>query len=204
MASGEDTQLVHEFLGSAHIFYSALNEAVEKRLLRQVAGSQLTFSQLKLLRLVDLTTGQSISDVAAFLGVSNAAASKAVDRLVRRKLLSRAEGKSDRRATHLSLTPPGRRLLAAYEEARDRELSQVFDKLPREDLRLAARLLDQLSAGILERDGHQSEHCFQCGIYFRENCRVRQLLNRNCFYIQHRSEKGKLSTGVARGAAKGR
>ena len=204
MASGETAQLVHEFLGSAHIFYSALSETVEKRLLRTVAGSQLTFSQLKLVRLVDLTDGQSISDVAAFLGVSNAAASKAVDKLVRRKLLRRAEGKTDRRATHLSLTQAGRRLLAAYEEARDRELTQVFEKLPREDLRLAAGLLDQLSAGILERDGHQAEHCFQCGIYFRENCRVRKLLNRNCFYLEHRSQKGKLSTGAARGAAKGR
>jgi len=198
MASGETTQLVHEFLGSAHIFYSAVSETVEKRLLREVAGSQLTFSQLKLLRLVDLTDGQSISDVAAFLGVSNAAASKAVDKLVRRKLLRRAEGKTDRRAIRLSLTQAGRLLLAAYEEARDRELTQVFEKLPQEDLRLAAGLLDQLSAGILGRDGHQAEQCFQCGVYFRENCRVRKLLNRNCFYVEQRRQKGKRSTGGAK------
>ncbi len=195
MASGETAQLVHEFLGSAHIFYSAVSEAVEKRLLREVAGSQLTFSQLKLLRLVELTDGQSISDVAAFLGVSNAAASKAVDKLVRRKLLRRAEGKTDRRSTRLSLTPHSRRLLVAYEEARDRELTGIFEKLPQEDLRLAAGLLDQLSAGILERDGHEAESCFHCGVYFRENCRVRKLLNRNCFYVQHRVEKGRATRG---------
>jgi len=189
MASGDTRRLIQEFLGSAHIFYSAVGEAVEKRLLREVAGTQLTFSQLKLLRLVDLADAQSVSDVAAFLGVSNPAASKAVDRLVRRKLLHRAEGKADRRAIRLSLTEESRRLLSAYEEARERELTRTFEKFSESELRGAARLLDQLSADILEQEDHQAEHCFQCGIYFRENCRVRKLLNRNCFYIQHRNEK---------------
>jgi DNA-binding MarR family transcriptional regulator len=189
MASGDTARLIQDFLGSAHIFYSAVGEAVEKRLLREVAGSQLTFSQLKLLRLVDLADAQSISDVAAFLGVSNAAASKAVDRLVRRELLLRAEGKTDRRAIHLSLTAKSRRLLSAYEEARERELTRIFQRFPEPELRGAAQLLDRLSAGILEHEDHQAEHCFQCGIYFRENCRVRKLLNRNCFYIQHRDQK---------------
>jgi DNA-binding MarR family transcriptional regulator len=189
MASGDTVRLIQDFLGSAHIFYSAVGEAVEKRLLREVAGKELTFSQLKLLRLVDLADAQSVSDVAAFLGVSSAAASKAVDRLVRRNLLHRAEGKPDRRAIHLSLTEQSRRLLGAYEQARGRELTRIFQKFPESELRGAARLLDQLSADILESEDHQAEHCFQCGIYFRENCRVRKLLNRNCFYIQHRSAK---------------
>ena len=127
--------------------------------------------------------------MAAFLGVSNAAASKAVDRLVRRKLLHREEGKADRRAIHLSLTEESRRLLGAYEAAWERELTRIFQRFPEGELRGAARLLDQLSAGILEHADQQAEHCFQCGIYFRENCRVRKLLNRNCFYIQHRNEK---------------
>src|SRR5512142_2915279 len=102
---------IDDFLGSAHVFASAVNDIVEARLLRDVAGDQITVSQLKLLKLVAMTDAQTIGDVASFLGVSNAAASKAVDKLVRRKLLRRDEGETDRRVIHLSLTAGSRRVL---------------------------------------------------------------------------------------------
>jgi DNA-binding MarR family transcriptional regulator len=43
----------------------------------------------------------SLGDIAAFLGISNAAASKAVNRLVRRKLLRCREGETDRLSIRL-------------------------------------------------------------------------------------------------------
>jgi len=178
--------IAHDFLGSAHVFTSAVEEIVEKRLLEETAGRQLTLSQFKLLRMVALTEARTISDVALFLGISNAAASKAVDKLVRRKLLRRAEGQPDRREICLSLTESSRRLLAAYEEKKELRLAQVFQGFPDDQLKRAARLLDRLSAGLVD---HNSEHvCLQCGIYFREKCVVRQLANRNCFYLRNKHD----------------
>ncbi len=177
---------IDDFLGSAHVFASAVNEVVEARLLREVAGDQLTVSQLKLLKLVAMTDAQTIGDVALFLGVSNAAASKAVDKLVRRKLLRRAEGEKDRRVIHLSLTPASRRVLAAYEQAKELVLAGIFQKFSEQDLRRTADLLDQLSADIVQNNG-KDEMCLQCGIYFRERCLVRQIVKRNCFYKRHKS-----------------
>ena len=66
-----------------------------------------------------MTDARTINDVALFLGVSDAAASKVVDRLVRRKLLPRTEGHPDRREIHLSLTESSRCLLAAYDEEKN-------------------------------------------------------------------------------------
>jgi len=54
-------------------------------------GQQLSLSQLKILKLLDLTEAHNIGDVAAFLGVSDAAASKTVDRLARLRYLRRTE-----------------------------------------------------------------------------------------------------------------
>jgi len=174
--------ITHDFLGSTHVFTSAVEEILERGILEEIAGKRLTLSQFKLLRMVALTDARTISDVALFLGVSNAAASKAVDKLVRRKLLRRTEGQPDRREICLSLTESSRRLLAAYDEKKDRKLAEVFRGFPNDELRRAARLLDRLSAGLVDHHSSPDEVCLQCGIYFREKCVVRQLVKRNCFY----------------------
>ncbi len=185
---------IDDFLGSAHVFASAVDEVVEARLLREVAGDQVTVSQLKLLKLVAMTDAQTIGDVALFLGVSNAAASKAVDKLVRRKLLRRAEGEKDRRVIHLSLTPASRRVLGAYEQAKEQVLAGIFQKFSEQDLRRTADLLDRLSADIVQNNG-QDEMCLQCGIYFRERCLVRQIVQRNCFYKRHKRGENNGTSG---------
>jgi DNA-binding MarR family transcriptional regulator len=56
---------------------------------------------MKLLRLVGLSDGLAVGDAAAFLRVSKAAASKAVDKLVKRLFLQRSSG-PDRPARNLS------------------------------------------------------------------------------------------------------
>lgn len=180
MNGNERAQVVNDFLGSAHVFASAVTEVIEEELLREVTENQITISQLKILRLVNLTEAQTIGGVASFLGISNAAASKAVDKLVRMMLLRRSEGETDRRAIHLSLTQPSRRILAAYDAARERKLQQFFETFEPQELERAAELLDRLSSQIVSRGGREEEICLQCGIYFREKCVLQKVLGRPC------------------------
>lgn len=182
-------ELINDFLGSAQVFASSVNNVIEERLLRQVGPRQLTFSQFKLLKLLALTDAQTIGDVAAFLGVSNPAASKAVDKLVRQGLLARSEAKADRRATELSLTESSRRVLAAYDAVKNRKLTGIFRQFSPDDLRRTSELLDQLSAGIVDHTAKAEDLCLQCGIYYRKKCLVRQLVRRNCFYHRHKTRK---------------
>ncbi len=104
MTRAESANPIYEFVGSAHLFSSALTEVLQAGLLRQVGGAQLSISQLKLLQLLSVAETQTIGDLAAFLGVSSAAASKMVDKLVQRGWLSRVVGATDRRSAHVSLT----------------------------------------------------------------------------------------------------
>lgn len=187
MGASRTATRINDFLGSAHVFASAVNMVVEKKLLREVAGPDLTFSQLKLLKLVAYTDAHTIGDVAVFLGVSDAAASKAVDKLVRRRLLRRSEEVADRRASHLSLTRPSRRLLAAYEAAKNRKLARLFGNFSPAELQQTEDLLDRLSAGLVGHNTVSGELCLQCGIYFRDQCLLRELVERPCFYQQHKS-----------------
>ncbi len=200
MAQGGNGHVIQDFLGSAHIFASAVNEVVEQRLLQEVAGKRLTLSQFKLLKMVALTDARTITDVALFLGISNAAASKAVDKLVRVKMLRRTEGQPDRREICLSLTESSRRLLLAYEERKQRKLAKIFHQYPAKDLRRTARLLDRLSAGLVDHHAEPEEICLQCGIYFRDRCLVRQLVKRNCFYLRNKSHPKQAHSAPGKGA----
>jgi DNA-binding MarR family transcriptional regulator len=178
-----------DFLGSAHVFASAVREVLEDRLLREVAGRQLGFSQLKLLIFVAHTNARTVGDVAAFLGVSKPAASQAVDRLVRRKWLRRTEGEADRRFAKLSLTDSGHRLLKSYEAAKARKLERIFRGFSAADLQHTADLLDRVSAQIVNHSAKPEEVCLQCGVYFRERCLLRTLSGHNCFYHTYRARR---------------
>jgi DNA-binding MarR family transcriptional regulator len=161
---------------------------MEQKLLSEIAGKQLTLPQLKILKLLDLGGGRNIGDVAAFLGVSNAAASKTVDRLVRRKYLHRTEGRTDRRSTELSLAALGQKLLHRYETAKRRKLSQVFGGLDPDEVRRTAEYLEHLTKGIVTHSGNPEEICLQCGIYLQKRCLVREVSHAECRY-QQRTQK---------------
>ena len=185
MVAPTTSDVVHDFLGSAQIFTNAVNDLMEEQL-HKVTDEQLTFSQLKLLKMVSLTDNYTVSDVAAFLGVSNAAASRAVDRLVKRGLVDRAEAESDRRAVKLSLTGKGRRLLESYDVASQQMLQKLFGDLSSDQLRRTARLLDQMSISIVDRRAKRDDVCMRCGIHFRDRCLLRRGAERNCHFHLHK------------------
>ncbi len=182
-------ELNNEFLSSARVFAWSVREVIERTVLREVAGKNFTFSQLKLLYLVAHTDTLNISDAATFLGVSPAAASKTVDKLVRRRLLRRAETQQDRRTSHLSLTETSRKLMDAYIAARDQRARAVFSHFSAEELRRTSEVLDRLAGAITSSGADPSAVCMQCEIYFRDICRFQKYGQRNCFYQHHQKEE---------------
>jgi len=180
-------ELSNEFLSSARVFAWSVREVIERTVLREVAGDKLTFSQLKLLYLVAHTDVMTIGDAAAFLGVTCGAASRAVEKLVQRRLLRRTTPAEDRRAFHLSLTEASRRLMEAYQAARDQRTRMALQQFPPEELRRTAELLDRLAGAIVHSTDHAGAVCMQCEIYYRDHCRFGDFGKRNCFYQHHKT-----------------
>jgi DNA-binding MarR family transcriptional regulator len=187
MVSADTVELINEFLGSMHALTSSLGRVLEQALLEEIAGTQITVSQLRLLKLVARGESQTIGNVANFLGISNAAASKAADRLVRRKLLRRTEGASDRRSIELSLTEAGRRLVGQYDAARNKRLEKVFRQFPVEELHATARIMERVAVAVVGHTPNPGEVCLQCKMYFREKCLLRDISRHECLYIRSRS-----------------
>jgi hypothetical protein len=115
-------------------------------------------------------------------------------------LLVREEAQSARRAIQLSLTASSRKVLAAYNAAKDRKLASVFRQFSAQDLQRTADLLDRLTAGIVDHTAREEEICLQCGIYYRKKCLVRQLVRRNCIYHRQRSRKNTPAASRGNGA----
>lgn len=172
--------LIQQVMGASHVFCSTVNELLE-RTLEESSDEQLAMSQVKLLLLIAHPHHTfKVTDVAEFLGVTNAAASRAIDRLVQRGLVDRTISKEDRRAVDLALTPASRALLDRFTEARNRELTKLLGDYPPEKLREVTALLDELSVRLLDVEKAADERCLRCGVHFRTGCVVQDVLGREC------------------------
>lgn len=111
---------------------------------RPCGQTQLIFSRVMALKTLAQTGARNAGDVASFLGVSEPAAGRIIDKLVGRKLLQRIEGNSDRHTRELSLTPAAWNLLSEFDIARRRLLAGAFSECSPEDVHLASEVLDRV------------------------------------------------------------
>jgi DNA-binding MarR family transcriptional regulator len=86
-----------------------------------------------------------VSDVAEHLGITNAAASQMVERLVQMGLMQRTEAQDDRRVKHLTLTEAGRALVERGVDARRRWLEDLTCTLTPEQQEIIANALTMLT-----------------------------------------------------------
>jgi DNA-binding MarR family transcriptional regulator len=89
----------------------------------------LSFSQINILMRLFHSGDTSVSEVGEQLGVSNAAASQAVDRLVGLDLIQRTEDPEDRRSKQLALTQKGKATIEKGIEARSQWIEGVTNAL---------------------------------------------------------------------------
>ena len=99
---------------------------------RFLHASGLSVPQINTLMRLYYQETCGISDIGRELGVSNAAASQMVERMVQQGLLERTECAGDRRIHQLSLTRKGRALVEQAVDARHHWLTKLPAQLNRE------------------------------------------------------------------------
>ena len=160
------------FLRQSHIFSSAVREILGARLLREVTPLPLTIAQFHLLKLMLIDGTHRVGKVADFLGVSPPAATKSVDKLERLDLLVRLPSKGDRRATLLSVSSKGRRLVRRYEELKAARLAPILESFDPEEVRLLTQLLERFAVSLLKQQESRNDLCLHCAGYLSEDCSV--------------------------------
>jgi DNA-binding MarR family transcriptional regulator len=104
--------------------------ASQSEFMRTFERLDLSLTQCKLLMELQVHEGESVSNLGSSIGLSPAAASRAIDQLVRRSLIARVESPDDRRARVLRLTDAGADILRQVTEARMHGLEAFVQTLP--------------------------------------------------------------------------
>jgi DNA-binding MarR family transcriptional regulator len=117
-------------------------------MLRAMEESGLSFTQCKTLFLLPRTEAQPwpLNEIASELGLSVASASRAVDGLVRKRLVTRVEDKQDRRVKRHAITPKGEEIVGRIVAARMAGLERFALTLTAAERRKLDAALDTLLA----------------------------------------------------------
>jgi DNA-binding MarR family transcriptional regulator len=169
-----------------HIFSSAVREILESSLLRETTDISLTLPQFHLLKLMSINGKHQAGEVAQFLGVSAPAASKNIDKLEGLGLVLRSPLKGDRRATLLSVSPKGRKLVGRYEELKSMRLAPILENFTPEEISQFTALLRRFAISLYESDKPGNGACLRCSAYIEAGCPVSELRG-GCPYQDVRS-----------------
>ena len=112
----------------------------------------LSMSQMGALFYINRRGMSSVSDIGDDLGVTNAAASQMLERLVQNGLVARGEDPRDRRAKQIVLTESGRETIRNSMEAQQRWFVALADSMSAEERELAISSLRTLTARTGELD----------------------------------------------------
>ncbi|HEY4089543.1 MAG TPA: MarR family winged helix-turn-helix transcriptional regulator [Bryobacteraceae bacterium] len=115
----------------SHIGYwlRMVSNHVSQSFARKVEGSGVTVAEWVMLREMYEAGETSPSRLAASSGLTRGAVSKLVDRLVQKKLATRAEADDDRRYQDVKLTAAGRALVPALAALADQNDEECFSGL---------------------------------------------------------------------------
>jgi DNA-binding MarR family transcriptional regulator len=128
-------------------FFRFAWSAGDSDFLREVSELELTFTQFKALMLVAHEPAElSVKDVSDRLGISFPAASRAVEPLVRRGLVERAEDPADRRVKRVRTTKEGDRLVERLIATRIESFEQMLEGFSVTERRKLGDALDEILA----------------------------------------------------------
>jgi DNA-binding MarR family transcriptional regulator len=141
----ETRELARQLAGLFHCMANANN----RDFLPEISELDLSLTQLKMLSPLDESGDPlSVKELAERLGISLPTASRAVDGLVKRKLVERAEDRADRRVRRVALTGRGRRIVERIIAIRIAALERLIDSFDEEQ---RDKLADAL-ASLLENE----------------------------------------------------
>jgi DNA-binding MarR family transcriptional regulator len=102
-----------------------------------------------------------VTDFSRHSGVSNAAASQLIGRLVDKQLVDRVEDPQDRRSKLLTLTPKGQRLVNNSINERYRWMKTLASRLSQTELRVVSNALPILLRCLKELDTEENKSTAQ-------------------------------------------
>lgn len=136
------TVSTRDLAAELHQFFARVMKGDQSELFALIAELDLTMPQMRaMFVLAGSDHGLALTELAPQMGLSVAAAGRAVDGMVRTGLVSRTEDAVDRRIKRLALTADGQAALGRITEARLVGLRRFADTLGEHERELLSRAL---------------------------------------------------------------
>ena len=134
--SSVSTTTAERLLSVLESFVGRLHCGIQSAGIEALIAADLTFSQMRtLLVLTQQLEPGPIHEIASRLELSVAAAGRNVDQLVRLGLVDRVEDDVDRRIKRISLSGPGRTLIASFKDGQRRYALDLLAGVAEQDAR---------------------------------------------------------------------
>ncbi|HEY9854974.1 MAG TPA: MarR family transcriptional regulator, partial [Stenomitos sp.] len=157
------------------LFSDLIQRVLVTELLPDLADLDLTSAQVEALHFLVRHDPACVGDLADGLDVSYPAATKAVDRLVAKGMVTRKESERDRRLSELTVTEAGREVIERLKLARRSRLETIFARMASEDQRaLLKGLKGFITAGFMTDKELIACTCLRCGVDCFQDCVVNQ------------------------------
>jgi DNA-binding MarR family transcriptional regulator len=157
------------------LFCQAVKEVISRQALQDVGDEELTEVQVACLRFIYLHNRASVGEIATGLGISNAAATKLIDRLARKGLVGRGADPKDRRVLRLELTETGEMLVKAFQSGESRRLNELLAQMDEMQWQALRQGLTGFLTTALTKPEAVERICLKCGRSHRESCPGNQI-----------------------------
>ncbi len=157
------------------LFTDLVHRVLVTEILPDIADLDLTHAQVEALLFLVRHDPACVGDLADGLDISYPAATKAIDRLVAKGLVTRRESERDRRQSELTVTEDGREVIERIRVARRARLEAIFARMSGDDQRaLLKGLKGFLTAGFMTDKELIMSTCQRCGVDCFTDCVVNQ------------------------------
>lgn len=99
----------------------------------ELSSGHITLPQFFILNMLEKEDALRMTDIARILGVTTAAATGIVDRLVKSSYAVRVYDTRDRRIIKIRLSPQGRELVQRINKRKKHNIIEIFGRIPSED-----------------------------------------------------------------------
>lgn len=125
-----------------------------RRQANELYKGKITLPQFLILAFLAREGGSKMSVLARFMGVSTAAMTGIVERLVRDNYALRQSQAGDRRIIKVKLTYRGAQLVTRINAQRKQMILSIFGKISEEDRRDYLRILMQIKDVLIQENSH--------------------------------------------------
>ena len=171
------------FRNNLKLFSQAIIFRLAKSVLVEVRDEQITQVQLACIRYVSLHTEPSVGTIADGLAISDAAAAKLIDRLVKKKILTREEDQQDRRVLKIKLTSIGKKLYTEVCNIEEQALNEIIARMSQADIVALETGLGAFLDAALVTPEQIEQICLHCGLEHipacQGNLRYRELTGKD-------------------------